>query len=68
MLQVMAGILTLNLAALVFAFPGITFQGMIVLLIITFITNGLVRLIVGQTDVKQRIIESTGDLAKDETS
>jgi hypothetical protein len=58
MLQVMAGILTVNLAAFVFIFPGITFQGVIILLVITFMANGLVRLIVGSTDVKQKIVQT----------
>ena len=59
MLQVLAGILTVNLAALVFIFPGINFQGVIILLVIAFIANGLVRLIMGSTDVKQRIMQKT---------
>jgi len=58
MRQVMAGILTVNLAAFVFIFPGITFQGVIILLVITFMANGLVRLIVGSTDVKQKIVQT----------
>lgn len=58
MLQVMAGILTVNLAAFVFIFPEITFQGVIILLVITFMANGLVRLIVGRTDVKQKIVQT----------
>ena len=58
MLQVMAGFLTVNLAAFVFIFPGITFQGVIILLVITFMANGLVRLIVGSTDVKQKIVQT----------
>ena len=58
MLQVMAGFLTVNLAAFVFIFPGVSFQGVIILLVITFLANGLVRLIVGSTDVKQKIIEN----------
>ena len=58
-LQVIAGILTLNLAAFVFIFPGITFQGVIILTVISFLANGLVRLIVGQTDVKEKLMESS---------
>ena len=58
MLQVMTGFLTVNLAAFVFIFPGITFQGVIILLVITFLANGLVRLIMGSTDVKQKIMET----------
>ena len=71
-LQVLAGILTINLAAFVFVFPGINFQGVIVLLVIAFLANGLVRLIVGRTDVKQKIMQEcedvgTSDQLHDET-
>ncbi|MFW9806582.1 MAG: hypothetical protein ACFFFK_07630 [Candidatus Thorarchaeota archaeon] len=61
MLQGLAGILTLNLAAFVFIFPAINFQTVIVLLVITYLANGLVRLIVGLTDVKQKIIQICQD-------
>lgn len=68
MLQVLAGILTVNLAAFVFIFPGITFQGVIVLLVIAFLANGLVRLIMGGTDVKQKIIQACEDVGTSEQS
>ncbi|OLS26582.1 MAG: hypothetical protein ThorAB25_21180 [Candidatus Thorarchaeota archaeon AB_25] len=61
MLQVMAGILTVNLAAFVFIFPGITFQGVIILLVISFMANGLVRLIVGRTEMKRKIMQTSED-------
>lgn len=61
MLQGLAGILTLNLAAFVFIFPVINFQTVIILLVITYLANGLVRLIVGLTDVKQKIIQICQD-------
>jgi hypothetical protein len=59
MLQVLAGIMTVNFVALVYIFPGITIQGVIILLVITFFANGLVRLIVGRTDIKQQIMQTT---------
>jgi len=68
MLQVLAGILTVNLAAFVFIFPGITYQGVIVLLVIAFLANGLVRLIMGGTDVKQKIIQACEDVGTSEQS
>ncbi len=61
MLQVLAGILTLNLAAFVFIFPGITFPTMLILLVISLLANGLVRLIVGRTDVRKRRLKSRRD-------
>ncbi len=68
MLQVLAGILTVNLAAFVFIFPGITYQGVIVLLVIAFLANGLVRLIMGGKDVKQKIIQACEDVGTSEQS
>ena len=61
MLQALAGILTINLAVLVFVFPGVAFEGIILLLVIAFIANGLVRLVMGLTETKQRIMESSVD-------
>ncbi len=61
MLQVLAGILTLNLAAFVFIFPGITFSMMLILLVISLLANGLVRLIVGRTDVRKQRLQSRDD-------
>ncbi|MHA3962562.1 MAG: hypothetical protein AM325_003400 [Candidatus Thorarchaeota archaeon SMTZ1-45] len=66
MLQVLAGILTLNLAAFVFIFPGINFSTMLILLVISLLTNGLVRLIVGRTDIKVQRIQSRGDTVSSE--
>ncbi len=61
MLQVLAGILTLNLAAFVFIFPGITFPTMLILLVISLLANGLVRLIVGRTDVRKQRLQARSD-------
>ena len=58
MLQVLSGILTINLAAFVFIFPGISLSTMLILLVISLIANGLVRLIVGRTDVKRQLIQA----------
>ncbi|MGY5864345.1 MAG: hypothetical protein RTV41_07055 [Candidatus Thorarchaeota archaeon] len=52
MLQVLAGILTVNLTAFVFILPDIGFSAMLILLVISLIANGLVRLIVGRTEIK----------------
>lgn len=59
MLQILAGILTINLAAFVFIFSNIEFSAMIILLVISFIANGLVRLIVSRTGIKQKMIQPT---------
>ncbi|MFW9964211.1 MAG: hypothetical protein ACFFCX_11640 [Candidatus Sifarchaeia archaeon] len=66
MLQVLAGILTLNLAAFVFIFPGINFSTMLILLVISLLANGLVRLIVGRTDVKKQRMQSRSDTVSSE--
>ena len=58
MLQVLSGILTINLAAFVFIFPGFSLSTMLILLVISLIANGLVRLIVGRTDVKRQLIQA----------
>ncbi|PNX52531.1 MAG: hypothetical protein BV458_09115 [Thermoplasmata archaeon M9B2D] len=60
MLQVLAGILTINLAAFVFIFSNINLPAMIILLIISLVANGLVRLIVGRTDVHQQYLQPAG--------
>jgi len=57
MLQVLAGILTINLAAFVFIFSNINLSAMIILLIISLIANGLVRLIIGRTDVHKQWLQ-----------
>ncbi|MFW9975312.1 MAG: hypothetical protein ACFFDQ_08615 [Candidatus Thorarchaeota archaeon] len=66
MLQVLAGILTLNLAAFVFIFPSITFPTMLILLVLSLLANGLVRLIVGRTDVRKQRLQSRGDTTPSE--
>ena len=62
MLQILSGILTINLAAFVFIFSNIEFSAMLILLVIAFIANGLVRLIVSRTGIKQRMIQSADDV------
>lgn len=57
MLQVLAGILTLNLAAFVFIFSNIDLPMMLVLLVISFLANGLVRLIIGRTEIHQQCMQ-----------
>ncbi|MFW9844936.1 MAG: hypothetical protein ACFFEV_10200 [Candidatus Thorarchaeota archaeon] len=57
MLQVLAGILTINLAAFVFIFPNVGFDALLIFLVISMIANGLVRLIVGRTDVVNKCME-----------
>jgi hypothetical protein len=61
MLQILAGILTINLAAFVFIFPTIDFSAMLILLVIALIANGLVRLIVGRTEFKEKCMQPTRD-------
>jgi hypothetical protein len=57
MLQVLAGILTINLAAFVFIFPNIEVSTMLILLILAFIANGLVRLIIGRTETRHHYLK-----------
>jgi hypothetical protein len=59
MLQVLAGILTLNLAAFVFIFSNIDLPTMLILLVISFLANGLVRLIIGRTEIHQQWTQSS---------
>ncbi|PNX52454.1 MAG: hypothetical protein BV458_09510 [Thermoplasmata archaeon M9B2D] len=66
MLQVLAGILTINLAAFVFIFSNINLPAMIILLIISLVANGLVRLIVGRTDVHQQYLKPADSSAPSE--
>ena len=66
MLQVLAGILTINLAAFVFIFSNINLPAMIILLIISLVANGLVRLIVGRTDVHQQYLQPADSSAPSE--
>ena len=57
MLQVLAGILTVNLAAFVFIFPNVGFDILLIFLSISMIANGIVRLIVGRTSVIEKCLE-----------
>jgi len=61
MLQVLAGILTLNLTAFVFIFPNVGFEALLIFLVISMIANGLVRLIIRRTDVAEKCLECTDD-------
>ncbi len=61
MLQVLAGILTLNLAAFVFIFSNVNFISLLIFLIISFIANGLVRIIIGRTDLREQCIQCVDD-------
>lgn len=58
MLQFLAGILTVNLAALVFIFASAGFIPILFFLVISLIANGLVRLIVGRTDTPKKLVQS----------
>jgi len=60
MLQVLAGILTINLAAFVFIFPNIEVSTMLILLILSFVANGLVRLIIGRTETRHHYLKPSG--------
>ncbi|MDH4212703.1 MAG: hypothetical protein OEV85_02180 [Candidatus Thorarchaeota archaeon] len=66
MLQVLAGILTINLAAFVFIFSNVNLPAVMILLVISLIANGLVRLIVGRTDVHQQCLQPAEDCAPNE--
>ena len=57
MLQVLAGILTINLAAFVFIFANVGIEVLLIFLVIAQIANGLVRLIIGRTEVPQKCSE-----------
>ncbi len=59
MLQVLAGILTLNLAAFVFIFPNVNLEILLIFLLISMIANGLVRVIIGRSIVPQKCAEPT---------
>ncbi len=67
MLWIMTGILTINLAAFVFIFPNIDFSAMLIFMVIAFLANGLVRLIVGRTEFKKRLLKPTEVSAEDST-
>ena len=58
MLQVLAGILTLNLAAFVFIFSNVGFEILLIFLLISMIANGLVRVIIGRSEVPKKCVES----------
>ena len=68
MLQILVGFLTINLAAFVFIFPTFSFHSIIILLVIAFLANGLVRLIVSLTDVKEKIMQTSQDEKTSEVS
>ena len=57
MLQVLAGILSINLAAFVFIFPNVGFDILLIFLVISMIANGLVRLVIGRTNVVDKCLE-----------
>jgi len=57
MLQVLAGLLTINLAAFVFIFTNIEVATMLILLVISIIANGLVRLIIGRTETRHHYLK-----------
>ena len=57
MLQILVGILTINLAAFVFIFPNVGVDTLLIFLVISMIANGLVRLIIGRTDVVNKCLE-----------
>ena len=57
MLQVLAGILTLNLAAFVFIFSNVGFEILLIFLLISMIANGLVRVIIGRSEVPKKCVE-----------
>ncbi|MCJ7817551.1 MAG: hypothetical protein MUP60_01765 [Candidatus Thorarchaeota archaeon] len=61
MLQILAGFLTLNLAALVFIFTNAGFIPILAFLVMSLIANGLVRIIVGRTDTPKQLIKSAED-------
>ncbi|MFW9980580.1 MAG: hypothetical protein ACFFE3_01525 [Candidatus Thorarchaeota archaeon] len=67
MLWIMTGILSINLAAFVFIFPNIDFSAMLIFMVIAFLANGLVRLIVGRTEFKKRLLKPTEVSAEDST-
>lgn len=67
MLWIMTGILSINLAAFVFIFPNIDFSAMLIFMVIAFLANGLVRLIVGRTEFKKRLLKPTEASAEDST-
>lgn len=61
MLQVLVGILTVNLAAFVFIFPDAGVSAMLILLVIALFANGLVRLIIGRTELKEKCMQPSGN-------
>jgi uncharacterized membrane protein HdeD (DUF308 family) len=63
MLQILAGILTINLAAFVFIFSNTDFSTILILLVISFIANGLVRLSVGRNEIEQQFMQPTDDVS-----
>jgi len=61
MLQVLAGILTINLAAFVFIFTNVGLEVLLIFLVIAQIANGLVRLIVDRSELPQKCSDITAD-------
>ncbi|NHI90135.1 MAG: hypothetical protein EAX87_11480 [Candidatus Thorarchaeota archaeon] len=61
MLQVLVGILTVNLAAFVFIFPNVGVSAMLILLVIALFANGLVRLVIGRTELKEKCMQPTSN-------
>jgi hypothetical protein len=57
MLQFLAGLLTINLAAFVFIFTNVGFEALLIFLVISMIANGLVRLITGRTELTEKCME-----------
>ena len=61
MLQVLAGILTMNLAAFVFIFSNVGVTALLIFLVISLIANGLVRLIIGRNELPDQCRQSSSD-------
>lgn len=67
MLQFLVGVLTLNLAAFVFIFTNVGFIPILIFLVISLLANGLVRLIVGRSEIPQKCRELPQKCTDDET-
>ena len=61
MLQVLAGILTINLAAFIFIFTNVGFEALLIFLVIAQLANGMVRLIIIRTEVPEKCSECTDE-------
>jgi hypothetical protein len=62
MLQVLSGILTINLAAFVFIFTNVGFEALLIFLVIAQVMNGLVRLITTRSEVPEKCSECADDV------